>query len=201
MIDKKNKILNLKIENKNILELGCGLTRKFANSITIDVIDLETVDVIANINEGLSFIPDSSIDEIHSSHFLEHVQNLELVMSEIYRILKPGGRKIGTVPHFSNPHFYSDYTHKSFFGLYTFFYFSKHNFLRRKVPMFYNGINFRIIEIKFNFASHFKINNYFSRIYQRVFNLNYFMKEYYEENLCYLFPAIEISFVLEKIDA
>lgn len=183
---------------KNILELGCGPKRKFSDSITLDLVDLDTVDVVCNINNGLGFIPDNSIDEIHSSHFLEHVQNLELVMSEIYRILKPKGRKIGTVPHFSNPHFYSDYTHKSFFGLYTFYYMSKTSSLKREVPTFYNSLDFKVVEIKFNFCSNFRIRHYIRRIYQKIFNVNNYVKEYYEENLCYLFPANEIYFVLEK---
>lgn len=198
MIDKNNKLKELNLNKKNILELGCGPKRKFSDSITIDMVDLETVDVIANINDGLGFIPDNSIDEIHSSHFLEHVQDLEFVMSEIYRILKPGGQKIGTVPHFLNPHFYSDYTHKAFFGLYTFYYMSKTSSLKRKVPTFYNSLNFKVVEIKFNFYSSFRVRHYIRRIYQRIFNINDYVKEYYEENLCYLFPANELYFVLEK---
>ncbi len=198
MIDKYNKLKELNLNKKNVLELGCGPKRKFSDSITIDIVDLETVDIVANINDGLGFIPDNSIDEIYSSHFLEHVQNLELVMSEIYRILKPGGRKIGTVPHFSNPHFYSDYTHKSFFGLYTFYYMSKTSSLKREVPTFYNSLDFKVVEIKFIFYSNFRIRHYIKRIYQRIFNINNYVKEYYEENLCYLFPANEIYFVLEK---
>lgn len=198
MIDRFGKINNIRTNDKNIIELGCGPKRKFNDSITIDIVDLETVDVIADINEGLRFIPDNIIDEVHSSHFLEHVENLEFVMSEIYRVLKPGGRKIGTVPHFSNPHFYSDYTHKSFFGLYTFYYMSKTTSLKRKVPTFYNNLNFKIIDIKFHFYSDFRIRHYIRRVYQRLFNINDYIKEYYEENLCYLFPANEIYFVLEK---
>jgi len=198
MIDKNNKLKELNISKKNILELGCGPIRKFSNSITIDMVDLETVDIVADISDGLGFIPDNSIDEIHSSHFLEHVQDLEFLMSEIYRILKPNGRKIGTVPHFSNPHFYSDYTHKSFFGLYTFYYMSKTSSLKREVPTFYNNLDFKVIEIRFNFYSNFRIRHYIRRIYQMIFNINNYVKEYYEENMCYLFPANEIYFILEK---
>lgn len=198
MTDKYKKIENLNKDKINILELGCGPSRKFKNSITIDIVDLEAVDVIVDIEKGLEFIPDNTIDEIYSYHFLEHIENFEFLMKEIYRVLKKGGRKIGTVPHFSNPHFYSDYTHKSFFGLYTFFYMSKSSELTRKVPMFYNDLDFKVIDIRFNFYSAFIFRNYLRKIYSRIFNLNYYLKEYYEENLCYLFPANEISFILEK---
>lgn len=198
MNDKRGKILNLDKNDKNILEIGCGPNRKFENSITIDIVDLDTVDIVANVDDGLGFIPDNSIDEIYSFHFLEHVKDIEFVMTEIYRILKPGGKKIGTVPHFSNPHFYSDYTHKTFFGLYTFYYMSKTTSLTRKVPTFYNSLDFKVISIQFNFYSHSRMRHYIRKIYKKVFNLNNYMKEYYEENLCYLFPANEIHFILEK---
>src|SRR6185312_2948084 len=39
-------------------------------------------------------------------------------------VLEPGGEFRAVVPHFSNLHFYSDPTHRTFFGLYTFSYLS-----------------------------------------------------------------------------
>lgn len=198
MVDKKMKLKKLSSEDYNILELGCGPTRRIANSLTIDIVDLNAVDIVADINKGLSFIPDETIDEIHSSHFLEHVDNLEFVMGEIYRVLKKGGKKIGTVPHFSNPHYYSDYTHKTFFGLYTFYYMSKRSSLKRKVPNFYNNLDFEVINIRYNFYSPFIIRNYIKRIFTKIFNLNQYTQELYEEHFCYLFPANELSFILKK---
>jgi len=117
---------------------------------------------------------------------------------EIYRVLKVGGKKIGIVPHFSNPYFYSDYTHKTFFGLYTFAYFSKNIFFRRKVPSFYNDIDFKINEVFLVFRSSFFIRRQFKRIIEKIVNINKYTKEFYEENLCYLFPAYEVRFELEK---
>jgi len=198
MIDKKMKISNFDINKLNILELGCGRTRKFQDSITIDIVDLDTIDVVADLNKGLSFIPDNSIDKIYSFHFLEHVDNIEFLMYEIYRVLKPGGKKIGTVPHFSNPHYYSDYTHKKFFGLYTFSYFSKSSPFKRDVPKFYNSLDFKIIEIKLIFGSYTRYRSYLKRIFQFLVNFNVSFQEFYEENLSYLIPASEIYFVLEK---
>ena len=146
----------------------------------------------------MSFIPDNTIDEIHSRHFLEHVDDIGFVMLEIYRILKKGGKKIGTVPYFTNPYYYSDYTHKTFFGLYTFYYMSKNSSLKRGVPNFYNNLDFEIIEIRYKFYSPFKIRNYIKMVFTKIFNLNGYIQELYEENLCYLFPAYELSFILKK---
>ncbi len=185
-------------KQKIILEFGCGPTRKFHDSITIDKIKLHGVDITADINKGLSFIPSNSVDEIHSYHFLEHIENLEEFLQEIHRVLKPGGKKIGTVPHFSNPYFYSDYTHSSFFGLYSFSYFSKNQTLRRKVPSYYNSIDFDVEMVKLIFASPFFERHYFKKIWQFFFNSTTYMKEFYEENLTYIIPAYEIYFVLKK---
>jgi len=198
MKDKKNKLKNMKNNSIIRIELGCGNSRKFLDSITIDKVDLDSVDIVADINYGLKFIPNDSIDEVYSSHFLEHVDNYELVMSEIFRILKPGGKKIGTVPHFSNPHFYSDYTHKNYFGLYTFFYMSKTSTMKRKVPNYYNNINFNVLQLRLIFFSSYRLLHYARKIIERIFNINNSMKEFYEENLCYMIPANEIFFILEK---
>jgi hypothetical protein len=49
------------------------------------------------------------------------------------------------VPHFVIPYYYSDYTHKTFFGLYSFDYFGRpETQLKRKTPLFYNEVKFEI---------------------------------------------------------
>ena len=84
----KVDINNLIISGKQIvLELGCG-QNKINGRIGIDNQNLPTVDIVADIEEGLPFFPDNSIDEIYAKSFLEHVQNFENLMREIVRILK-----------------------------------------------------------------------------------------------------------------
>jgi len=36
------------------------------------------------------------------------------------------------------------------------------------------------------------------KVLQAVFNLNQYMREFYEENCCYLFPCYEIEFLLRR---
>src|SRR5687768_13241645 len=123
--DKNNEdLFRHLISNKNrvVIELGCGPLKRDSDSIGIDMLAIPGVDIVHDLEKGLSFIPDNSVDEISSSHVLEHITSFENLMREIHRILKKEGIHKVTVPHFSNPYYYSDYTHKRFFGLYTFDY-------------------------------------------------------------------------------
>lgn len=181
-----------------IIELGCGPS-KLPGSIGMDRIPLNGVDFVADLEQGLSFLPDNSIDEVHSRHFLEHVNAFESLMRDVHRVLKPGGRQIVTVPHFSNPYFYSDSTHRRFFGLYSFDYFSKPDTqLRRKVPSFYVDFHFQVTKRRLVFKSIYPVRHKMKQAFQFVFNFNSYFQEWYEESLCYIFPCQEIYFEMIK---
>ena len=109
-------------------------------------------------------------------------------------IIKPGGTMNIIVPHFSNPWFFSDYTHKRFFGLYTFLYFSDgNNRYKRKVPNFYSDFKFSITEQKLIFKSPpFFFRNLLRQVLQKIFNSNIYMQELYEDVFCYNFPCQEL---------
>ncbi|OHB60076.1 MAG: hypothetical protein A2167_08485 [Planctomycetes bacterium RBG_13_46_10] len=183
-----------------IIELGCG-PKKRKGRIGIDRINLPEVDIVANLEEGFSFIPDNSVDEIHCRSVLEHVENFENLMREIVRVLKKNGKVYVFVPHFSNPYYYSDYTHKRPFGLYTFYYFvnTEHQ-MRRKVPNFYTDIRINIISQRLLFRSPFWVTRQIKKLFGFVFNCHYSLQEFYEEKLCYIFPCygIEVVFTAEK---
>lgn len=198
MIDKNGILSKLATMEKVVIELGCGTAPQIPNAIGIDQIDYETVDIVCNLEKGLPFLPDSSVDVIYSFHLLEHLPDLGFIMAEIFRVLKPGGKKIGTVPHFSNPYYYSDYTHKTPFGLYTFCYFASRTPYRRKVLHYQQDIRFKILRQKIIFYSPFKFINLFRKIYGIIFNAGVGMQEFYEGTMSKLLPAHEISFELEK---
>ena len=189
----------LKKSSPIILELGCG-EKKPPGRICIDKLDSPHIDIVADLEAGLPFFPDNSVDEIHSRSVLEHIEQLEGLMEEIWRILKPTGKKVLFVPHFSNPYFYSDYTHRRFFGLYSFEYFSsgKKRF-KRNVPSFYHHYGFATDEIRLVFRSPWPGRRVLKKIFQKVFNLNTWLQEFYEENLCYLIPCYGIQATLTPV--
>lgn len=192
--------INLEETIKNgkplILELACG-KKKNENRITVDKVDMPNVDIVADIENGLTFLPDNCVDEIHCRSVLEHIQNFEDLMREIVRVLKSSGKAYIFVPHFSNPYYYSDPTHKRLFGLYTFYYFVEtEQQLKRKVPEFYTDIRIKIISQQLKFRSVFPILHPFKKLIGWFLNFHPALQAYYEENLCYVFPChgIEIVF-------
>jgi predicted SAM-dependent methyltransferase len=188
-------------ESPTVIELGCG-RKKVPGRITIDRADLPEVDIVADLEEGLAFLPDDSVDEIHCRSVLEHIENFEALMMEVIRVLKPNGTAHIFVPHFSNPYYYSDYTHKRFFGLFTFYYFVHHEHqLHRKVPDYYTDAKIRILSQRLVFRSSFKLLNPFRKLFGWLINRHTRFQEYYEENLCYVVPCHGIEVVFTADDA
>lgn len=197
-LDKFSKLKDLAVTKEVVVELGCGQKKLFPDSIAVDSHDSPAIDIVADINLGLGFFKDNSIDRIHAYHFLEHIADLENVMREIFRVLKAGGEFIGSVPHFSNPYYYSDYTHKHFFGLYSLAYFSKSPYFKRRVPDYYNEIDFKIASIELFFLSNSRTGKFASNIFNKAFNRSLRRKEFYEKHLTGLIHCYEIRFQMKK---
>ena len=182
-----------------ILELGCG-AREAPGRIAVDRVDLPHVDIVADLEGGLPFLPDNSVDEVYARSLLEHIEGFDLLMSEIWRVLKSTGKSVVFVPHFSNPYYYSDHTHRRFFGLYSFEYFSSRpNRFRRRVPSFYHDFGFVTEEITLVFKSPWKTRKVVKRIFQAIFNLSPRLQEFYEENLCYMMPCYAVQATLMPV--
>lgn len=178
-----------------ILDLGCGTTKK-EGRLGIDKLNFSCIDIVTDLENGLPFLPDNSVDEIHSRSLFEHINNFEHFMREIVRVLKNDGRCYLFVPHFSNPYYYSDYTHSKFFGLYTFYYFADNKYqLKRRVPNFYTNIRIKILSQHLVFTSPFISRKLFKKLLGMLFNSHYSLQEFYEENLCYFFPCYGIKVV------
>ena len=68
------------------LNIGCG-HRPFPDMINLDYDKSCYPDVVRDINEGLPF-DDNKIDEIYTSHVIEHVKDIFFFMYEIWRVSK-----------------------------------------------------------------------------------------------------------------
>ena len=70
---------------------------------------------------------------------------------------------------------------------------------RRSIPNFYVDFRFRVVSRKLKFRSKFFFRDKLKSLQRRVFNLNPYMQELYEESLCYWFPCHELEFVLTPV--
>lgn len=198
MIDKKNSIGIANGINKVVLDLGCGPLKRQKDWIGIDILDSEGVDIVGDVYEIISSFPDNSVDEIHAYHFFEHIPDVPALLIELRRVLKQAGFIDVVVPHFSNAYFYSDYTHKNFFGLYSFSYWVKDSLLQRKVPNYNVHTGLQLKSVFLYFKSPLLINRPIRRLWQLIFNASTFMKEWYEDSWSSSFPCYEVQFILIK---
>jgi len=177
------------------IDIGCGKSKQLGH-IGIDKESYFGVDVLYDLEKGFKIFSECQVDEIYSSHCFEHINNFKELIFDCHKCLKYGGLMKVRVPHFSNPLGFSDPTHVRFFGWYTFSYFTYQRY-KRKVPIYFVGESgFEIVKQKLIFKSSNKITNLVRQVFQRVFNL---FPEFYEDNLCWIFPCQEIYIELRKL--
>jgi len=137
-------LLNLKLESK-ILDLGCGrgsilipLWKKGFYAVGVDINTAYLNEILNSPNlpdekliihspgENLPFEP-NTFDIIICREVLEHVSNPELILKEIYRVLKPNSYLCLTIPYYKterllnslNPNWLSISGHKNVFSIRT----------------------------------------------------------------------------------
>ncbi|MEO6041371.1 MAG: class I SAM-dependent methyltransferase [Croceibacterium sp.] len=101
------------------LDLGCGAV-KSPGYVGMDVFAAPGVDVVASFDDFPYPFADNTFDEIKCYNSLEHVGDFVRTVTELHRILKPGGILKVLCPHYSGPDAYRDPTHKTFFAYTTF---------------------------------------------------------------------------------
>jgi len=202
VIDKHGLLAKLADSGPLVMELGCGSRKRNTAAIGIDALDYPGVDLVGDVYDVLRKFPDGCVDQVYAYHFIEHVNDLNKLMSELSRVLKPNGLVEFIAPHFSNPYFYSDATHRSFFGLYTFCYLSVDSPFWRKVPTYKKDLFFKLerVDLRFKSARPFFIRYVLKSLIGKIFNSCNYMKEFYEENICYLFPCYEVGYRLRRVE-
>jgi len=200
LVDKTNVLGRLGTLARVELELGCGNAKRNRDALGVDLLDYPDVDIVGDVYEALASFPDGTVDSVFSYHFVEHVEDVPRLLSELARIVKPDGVVEFVAPHFSNPYYYSDPTHRHFFGLYTFCYFAGGSPFRRTVPTYGYEPTFAIarVDLIFKSARPFVVRYGAKKLVGLLFNSCTYLKEWYEENVCYLFPCYEVRYVLRR---
>ncbi|MHB1460574.1 MAG: class I SAM-dependent methyltransferase [Armatimonadota bacterium] len=104
------------LDHPVLLEVGCGtecwISRKIRKDVSIHVIGIDidpdnerNADIdefhVASVDEIP--VPDNSVDIVIAAWVLEHFSNPNQALSEIRRVLKPGGHFIFWTPNIYNP--------------------------------------------------------------------------------------------------
>lgn len=94
------------------LDIGCGKNKQ-AGFHGVDAIAFDGVDTVHDIRQEWPWAADS-VDEVHCSHFVEHLTNAERIhfWNELGRVLKKGAVARIITPHWSNACAYGDPTHQ-----------------------------------------------------------------------------------------
>ena len=95
------------VTSEKILDVGCGWN-KTPGAIGIDSNAKTDADVIHDLGVVPYPFPDNEFEEIVCRHVIEHVPDVMALITELYRIAKPGGRITIVTPHYSNPDWASD---------------------------------------------------------------------------------------------
>jgi ubiquinone/menaquinone biosynthesis C-methylase UbiE len=95
------------------LDLGCG-TNKREGFIGVDSRKFEGVDQVVDLKSDLWPWEDSSVEEAHCSHMIEHLTASERIhfVNELYRVLAPAGKCTIIAPHWNSCRAYGDLTHQ-----------------------------------------------------------------------------------------
>jgi len=83
--------------------------------LTLDIVATTLSELVKNaLPPHVYTLPDSSVEEIHCSHFLEHLTGLQRVqfMNELWRVLIPDGKAKIITPHWCSSRAYGDFTHQ-----------------------------------------------------------------------------------------
>lgn len=95
------------------LDLGCGPNPR-EGFTGVDALPFDgRVAIVHDLRKPWPWA-DASVDEVSSSHFLEHLTGTERVhfFNELYRVLKPGAKALIVTPHWANACAYGDPTHQ-----------------------------------------------------------------------------------------
>ena len=102
-----------------ILDVGCGWN-KTPGAIGIDANPKTHADIIHDLGSIPYPFPDDEFDEVICRHVAEHVPDVMAFVAELHRITKSGGTILIVTPHYSNPDWPTDPTHRNHFNSYSF---------------------------------------------------------------------------------
>lgn len=81
------------------VDVGCGMYPICEEVVKIDVEKLPNVDYVVDINRDKLPFQDASLEQIFCLEVIEHLENPQFFLNEVYRVLKPYGILVLTTPN------------------------------------------------------------------------------------------------------
>jgi SAM-dependent methyltransferase len=178
-----------------LLDIGCG-ANKLEGAVGMDINPRTAADVIHDLDELPYPFDDDSFDEVVGRHVIEHVKDPTAVMGELHRITRAGGLVKLVAPHWTNPDFATDLTHRNHLNSYSF----RNLTEDRAVFDFYTKVRFRQREVRVTVLNLWKLFGL-----ELLINLDQnhprlrFFRKFWEQYLNAVMRGKEIYFVLEVL--
>jgi SAM-dependent methyltransferase len=181
--------------NATRLNLGCGTDIR-AGFVNLDSADLPGVDVVHDLAVLPLPFEDEGFDEVVCQDVLEHLGDWPLVVGEIHRIMRPGGRLSVRSPHYTSRAVWLDPTHRVSFSIDTLRFFVAGDAYSERA--YYFPFKFSRVE-----SARITFHRYrgmpWNYVLEPVVNLSPATQAYYEGTLLSgLFPAANIEVTLIK---
>lgn len=178
-----------------ILDVGCG-TNKQAGAIGLDNNPRTAADVIHDLGEVPYPFDDDEFDEIISRHAVEHVPDVMAFITELYRITKNGGRIKLVTPHYTNPDWATDPTHRNHFNSFSFNAFMP----ERRVFDFYTDVKLKPLHTYVSLLNLWKALGieFIVNLDQKSSRFR-FTRKFWEHYLSYIIRGKELHFEFEVV--
>ena len=102
------------------VDIGGGIN-PYPGYLAIDL--RQDADIIHDLNDGIP-LADNSVGVLNASHIIEHLHDKNKIMSEIHRVLAPGGWAFIEVPSTDGRGAFQDPTHVSYWNENSFLYYT-----------------------------------------------------------------------------
>lgn len=176
------------------LNIGCGTDIK-PGWINLDSAPIKGVDVVHDMSKVPLPFPEESFDEVLCQDVLEHSSEYASIVRDIHRLLRPGGKLVVRVPHFTSKNAYTDPTHKAYFAFRTFYFFTKKGIKGRS---YYFDFHFETASATITFEQSSKLF-FFNKLVSFLVNKSDRARYLFESTfLSRLFPAENIVVELIK---
>lgn len=178
-----------------ILDVGCG-ANKTEDAIGLDNNPRTAADVIHDLGDLPYPFADDEFDLVVSNHVVEHVPDVMAFISELYRVTKHGGRIKLITPHYTNPDWANDPTHRNHINSYTFNTFM----LGREVFDFYTDIQLKPIYCYVTLLGLWRALGIeiLVNLDQKSYKFR-FLRKFWEQYLSYIIRGKELWFEFEVV--